>query len=289
MVVGSVVRESSLGTSSASLRTPLKFLTSEHMQPASAESKLEPLRKLLDEGQITPEVYRLAKEKVLHAARTSTAQTPQTQPEPEPEPEPEIPPGSPFDWTATELRAELARLSVGEVKARASLAGVEQALVDAAIDAACNNPKAAVTQLIEDALTAVERPVNRAFSRASLGPISEPEKALGSDIASDASYQTPTSLPATPDRSNMSTQAEIDQTTHPHVAALETVSSREWEAMLTHNKGNSMDRDDEQLMPGAPSTEPRVASSETCATVHSSRLPTLIAEHQCCCDDFSQA
>ena len=56
------------------------------MQPASAESKLEPLRRLLDEGQITPEVYQRAKEKVLHAARTPAAQ-PQPQPEPELEPD----------------------------------------------------------------------------------------------------------------------------------------------------------------------------------------------------------
>ena len=44
-------------SSSPGLRTPLRFLTSQHMQlgPASAESKLEPLRKLLDDGQVTPD------------------------------------------------------------------------------------------------------------------------------------------------------------------------------------------------------------------------------------------
>ena len=264
MVVGSEDRESIRS------RTPLKFLAREHMQPASAESKLEPLRKLLDDGQITPEVYRRAKEKVLSAASTPTAQTPQTQPEPEPK----NPHGAPFDWTATELRVELASLPMGEVKARARLAGVEPAhLADAAIDTARSNPKV-VTELIEGALAAVDSSFSQAFSRASLGPMSEPEKPAGSDIASDASYQAPTSLPATPypDHSNMSTRVDIDQTTQMRVAALETVSSREWEAMLTHKIGNAMDRDNEYLISGAPSTEPHVASSDTCATMHSSRL-----------------
>ena len=273
MVASGVLRESSPpltnSTGSASLRTPLRlFLTSEHMQPASAESKLEPLRRLLDEGQITPEVYRRAKEKVLHAARTPAAQ-PQPQPEPELEPEHEAQPGAQFNWAATELRAALAPLSMGQVKKRAHLAGVDPARVDAAIDAARDNPKAAVIRLIEDALPAADSTDSVAASASGVepgqnsGPIMEPKNLAdtGSDIAaSDAAFRTPISSPATPDRSNMSMQVEVDRTTHRRVAALEAVSSHEWQAMLTHKSDGSIERDEDQLTVGTSSTGPLVVT-----------------------------
>ena len=86
---------SPIGAAAGSLtRTPLRFRATrrlsqaldQHSQPESAESKLQPLRKLLDDGQITPEVYQRAREKVLEAVRAATP--PPAAPEPEPEVEP---------------------------------------------------------------------------------------------------------------------------------------------------------------------------------------------------------
>ena len=254
---------------SASLRTPLRlFLTSEHMQPTSAESKLEPLRRLLDEGQITPEVYQRAKEKVLHAARTPAAQ-PHPQPEPELQPEPKAQQGAQFDWAATELRAALAPLPMGQVKTRAHLAGVDPALVNAAIDAARDNPKEAVTRLIEDALAAahsVAASTSGVKPAQESGPIVEQKNPAdtGSDIAaSDAAFRTPISSPATPDRSNISMQVEVDRTMHRRVAALEAVSSCEWQAMLTHKSDGSMERAEDQLTVDTSSTGPLVVSDHS--------------------------
>lgn len=96
----------------------------------------------------------------------------------------------------------------------------------------------------------------------------------GSDVAStDAAFRTPISLPATPVRGDVSTHVEVDQTTHARVAALEAVSSGEWQAMLNHSNEWPEDDDDDEEMTGAFSVRPRPQRARSDATTYAHLPP----------------
>ena len=143
------------------------------------------MRKLLDDGQITPEVYHRAREIVLEAAAA------------EPEPEPEVEPLLPEGESPLEL----------EYGTDDSTGGAEGLL--------------ALQALSEQAAAA---------AAATDG---------ASSAASDLAFRTPLSFPNTPQRgvvNDDSLQVEVDQTMRTRVAALEAVSSSEWQAMLVSYK-----------------------------------------------------